>query len=171
VRLLIDGRSGSGKTELATALARATGAQLVRLDALYPGWDGLAHGSAAVADLLTTGRWRAWDWQRDGPGEWHEIDLSAPIIVEGCGALTARNRALADVGLWVAFDASARKTRALARDGANYEPHWDRWAAQEDAFIALERPESIADAVIDGADVTKDLERWRSLFDPARVDE
>ena len=37
--LLIDGRSGSGKSELATAIAAATGSQVVRLDDLYPGWD------------------------------------------------------------------------------------------------------------------------------------
>ena len=44
--LLIDGRSGSGKTELARAVvAGVPEAQLVRLDDLYPGWGGLEEGS------------------------------------------------------------------------------------------------------------------------------
>ena len=61
-RILIDGRSGSGKTELARSIAAHwPEAQLVRLDDLYPGWDGLDAGSAAVPGILTDFRWRAWD--------------------------------------------------------------------------------------------------------------
>ncbi|MDT5149916.1 MAG: hypothetical protein QOI01_1649, partial [Mycobacterium sp.] len=41
--VLIDGRSGSGKSTLATQLCREwTDSVLVRLDDVYPGWDGLA---------------------------------------------------------------------------------------------------------------------------------
>ncbi|MEO8095730.1 MAG: hypothetical protein ABI632_12485, partial [Pseudolysinimonas sp.] len=40
--VLIDGRSGAGKTTLARELAPLVGAQLVSLDDVYPGWDGLA---------------------------------------------------------------------------------------------------------------------------------
>lgn len=148
--LLIDGRSGSGKTELATQLARETGAQLVRMDALYPGWRGLAAGSALVTAMLTTGRWQRWDWEHSQPAEWHEVDLSRPLIVEGCGALTAANRALASRGIWLTLDAATRKQRALARDGDTYEPHWDEWAAQEDAFILRENPAALADDRVDG---------------------
>ncbi len=38
---LVDGRSGSGKTTFATELAEREGAQLLSLDDVYPGWDGL----------------------------------------------------------------------------------------------------------------------------------
>ncbi len=47
-RILIDGRSGSGKTELARAIVDDwPGAQLVRLDEVYPGWHGLAAASSS----------------------------------------------------------------------------------------------------------------------------
>jgi anthranilate synthase component 1/para-aminobenzoate synthetase len=41
-----------------------------------------------------------------------------------------------------------RKKRALDRDGAAYAPHWDRWAAQEDAMLARERTPDRADITL-----------------------
>lgn len=147
---LIDGRSGSGKTELATLLARhVPGAQVLRLDDLYPGWDGLEAASAAVPVILTSGTWRDWDWARARPGELHHLDLTAPIIVEGVGALSRASRPLAHTALWLTTDDATRKTRALTRDGDTFAPHWERWAAQEEAFIAREGPASLADVVIE----------------------
>jgi uridine kinase len=171
--LLIDGRSGSGKTELARAIvAGAPNAQLVRLDDLYPGWGGLEAGSRAVHDDLLASdspRWRRWDWATGGYAEWHEVDPERPLVIEGCGALSRDNRRLATFGLWVALDAATRKRRALDRDGSTYEPHWDEWAAQEDAFLTRENPAALADVVIDGTDVTPELARWRAVLDAARV--
>ena len=171
MRLLIDGRSGSGKTELANAIHELTGAQLVHMDQLYPGWSGLEAGSLAVRRLLETGRWRAWDWTISSPGEWQEVDLDRPLIIEGCGALSRANRALADYGVWVGLDDVTRKERALARDGEMFAPHWDDWAAQEWEFISRELPIALADELVDGHDVGRDLERWRVVVEPARVDE
>jgi uridine kinase len=150
-RILIDGRSGSGKSELAAALAPLLGAQLVRLDDLYPGWDGLDEGSSAVPALLRSGRWRQWDWVADRPGEARAVDLAHPLIVEGVGALSRASRPLADASIWVELDAATRRSRALARDGATYAPHWDRWAAQEEAYLQRERPRELADLVVDGS--------------------
>lgn len=154
-RILIDGRSGSGKTELARALVSAwPEAQLVRLDALYPGWDGLEAGSAAVPQVLTEHRWREWDWVRSKPGGWRELDPAHPVIVEGVAALSRASRPLADLAVWVEFaDDAERKRRALARthDG-DYAANWERWAAQEEAFLARERPRELADLIDDGTD-------------------
>ncbi|MGV8884741.1 MAG: ATP-binding protein [Microbacteriaceae bacterium] len=170
MKLLIDGRSGSGKTELANAIQALTGAQLVHMDQLYPGWHGLEAGSRAVTQLLTTGRWREWDWHQSAPGAWHRVDLSLPLIVEGCGALSRANRELADYGVWVALDDPTRKQRALARDGAMFAPHWEDWAAQEWHFISRELPIALADERVDGRDVSSNVERWRVVRDPARVE-
>ena len=150
---LIDGRSGSGKTDLARRMAdSAPGTTLIRLDDIYPGWDGLHAGSQHIHDHvlqpLAAGRrarWRRWDWNADAPAEWHDVDATRPLIIEGCGALSRANRALADVGIWVELDDVTRKRRALARDGEAYAPYWDRWAAQEAAFIAREHPQTLAD--------------------------
>ena len=167
--LLIDGRSGSGKTELATALVEETGAQLVRLDNVYPGWSGLDAGSVAVASIIRDHRWQRWDWEANALAEWHEIDSAQPLIIEGCGALSRANRASADYGLWVSFPDASRKKRALNRDGEMFAPHWDNWAAQESAHIARENPASLADEIVDGADVTVHIDRWRRLLNTARV--
>lgn len=157
--VLLDGRSGSGKTTLARALAGvwAGPATLIRLDDIYPGWDGLEaaseHIREHVLEPLAAGgepRWRRWDWTTDAPAEWHGLDPSRPLLIEGCGALSRSNRALASFALWVELDPQTRKRRALSRDGDAYRPHWDRWAAQEQVFIEREHPAALADVVVDG---------------------
>ena len=158
-RVLIDGRSGSGKTELARALVDGwPGSQLVRLDDLYPGWDGLDRGSLAVASILITARWRAWNWSAGAPGTWHQLDAFAPIVIEGVGAISRSSRALADVAVWVDLDDATRKSRALHRDGDAYAPFWERWAAQEERFMARENPRTLASMVVDGVDTATILD-------------
>lgn len=148
--ILIDGGSGSGKTELAAVLAPAIGAELVRLDDIYPGWDGLEAASQMVPGIIETNRWRRWDWVAGEPAEWHDLDPHRPLVIEGCGSLSRANRALATFGIWVELDEPTRKARALARDGDAYAPHWDRWAAQERAFFERDRPDRLADTVLEG---------------------
>ena len=152
--VLIDGRSGSGKTELARAMVvEKPELQLVRMDDLYPGWDGLEAGSRHVHDAILAAsvrRWQRWDWAVGEPAEWHVLDPFRTVLIEGCGALSRENRALAAYAVWVELDEPTRKARALARDGETYAPHWDAWAAQENAFIARENPRELADIVVDG---------------------
>ena len=146
--LLIDGRSGAGKTVLARVLAARTRATLVSLDDVYPGWDGLAAGAASVPGIVTDGTWRRWDWAADRPGEPASVDRAGSLIVEGCGAISRASRPLADHAWWLDRDDDERRLRALGRDGDAYAPHWDRWAAQEDAFAAAERPRELADLIV-----------------------
>ena len=165
--LLIDGRSGSGKSELASALGDL--AQIVRLDDVYPGWHGLEAGSRAVAGIIRSRRYQRWDWASSAPAGWVQLD-AGPLVIEGCGALSRANRDLADFGLWVDYPDSGRRERALARE-PEYSPHWDEWAEQEQEFIDREDPRSLADAIVDGADVSVGLERWRAMLARARVGE
>lgn len=146
--LLIDGRSGAGKTVLAMHLAALTGATRVSLDEVYPGWDGLADGAAAVPGIIRDGSWRRWDWADDRPGATASIDRTGSLIVEGCGAISRASRPLADHAWWLERDAASRKARALARDGDAYAPHWDRWAAQEEAFARAEGSRDLAGLVL-----------------------
>ena len=146
---LIDGRSGSGKSDLASLIAsRINGAQLVRLDDIYPGWDGLDAASGAVPGILDTLSWRAWDWENNRPGSLHFLRPDAPIIIEGVGALTRESRARARTAIWLDADDDARRDRALTRDGEAFAPHWERWAAQEERFIARESPRELADVIV-----------------------
>jgi uridine kinase len=156
--VIIDGRSGSGKTELARAFVAAHPEfQLVQLDDFYAGWDGLDHASADVPRILAEGDWLSWDWARNDFGPHRTIDVSRPVLVEGAGSLTRATRSLADLAIWVELSDEHRKDRALARDGDAYEPHWARWAEQELRHLAIERPETLADVVVDGTDALSAL--------------
>lgn len=150
--VLIDGRSGAGKTVLAEALAPRLDAQLVSLDELYPGWDGLDAGSDAVHETVLRTHdpgWTRWDWAVGQPAQWHPLDPDRAIVVEGCGALSRANRALASFGIWIELDAAERRRRFSQRDHGRFDGYWDRWAAQEDAFIGREHPRQSADLLID----------------------
>jgi uridine kinase len=152
--VLLDGGSGAGKSTLATPLAAALDAELVRLDDVYPGWDGLEAGSRAVyEEIIPTARWHRWDWGSDAVADERRIDPSRPLVVEGCGALSRRARGLATFGVWIELDRLERRRRAIARDGDTYAPHWDRWAEQERVFFARERPDLLADVILDGTEI------------------
>lgn len=130
----IDGYSGSGKSTLAAALASLLpGWQVLHLDDWYPGWDGLAAGARIarrIAADLREGRapsYEAWDWEAGETGATIRVPL-APTIIEGCGAIEAE----ADLAIWIADPGEdERRSRALARDGQTYAPHWRRWAEQD----------------------------------------
>lgn len=150
--VLLDGRSGSGKSVLAASLAPALDAQLLSLDDLYPGWEGLESGSEAVHATVLRARdpgWVRWDWASERAAGWHPVDPDRPLLVEGCGALSRANRELATFGIWLELDAAERHRRFSERDAGRFDDHWDGWAAQEDAFIAREHPRRLADLVID----------------------
>jgi hypothetical protein len=152
--VLIDGRSGAGKTSLARLLVDqwpGGRVQLVALDWIYPGWDGLDAGvQAARATVIAphargkAGSWRRWDWDADAPAEEHAVDPALPLIVEGSGLLTAATAPFGDVRVWVDAPDAARRRRALDRDGDLYRPHWERWAVQERRHLDRDDPQSLA---------------------------
>jgi hypothetical protein len=151
----LDGRSGSGKTVLGTAVADSLECPVVHLDDVFPGWDGLAAGVRLVTEHvlvpLTRGRQPAyptWDWQRSRPGPVVRVEPSTHLVLEGCGALTPPALAYAAVRVWVEAPTALRRERALARDGELYAPHWARWAAQEDSVYAAENPRDHAHVVL-----------------------
>ncbi|MFT4051641.1 MAG: hypothetical protein QM677_05245 [Microbacterium sp.] len=158
--VLIDGRSGAGKTTLAEMIGErmppSRPAAIVALDSLYPGWDGLTAGvETARLRILephrrgAPGRWRRWDWTTAQYAEERIVDPSHPLIVEGSGILTARTAELADVRVWLEAPEPSRRQRALRRDGDTYRPHWERWAAQEQHHVDADRPGELADIRID----------------------
>lgn len=151
VVLLIDGGAGSGKSTLAAALAEnwpTEQVQLVSMDDLYPGWDGLAAASAALADVIPGVGFHQWDWAQQQLGAWRPLDPQTDLIVEGCGSLTPASRRLADLAIWLEAPASVRRDRALARDGELFAAQWHRWAEQEAAHWLANRPQELADLVL-----------------------
>lgn len=144
--IAVDGRSGAGKTSLAVELAAALREHrtvaLVHLEDLYPGWDGLARGIArCAAEVLTplrrgeAARWRAWDWLGEAEGAERVTEPAEIVVLEGVGAGSEQLRSLADAVVWLEAPADERRRRALDRDGETYAPHWERWAAQEEAWL------------------------------------
>lgn len=158
--VLIDGGSGAGKSSLATLLVRrwpvAGHVQLIALDSLYPGWDGLDGGAERALDWILRphgrgllGTWRRWDWEAQSEAESHAVDPALGVIVEGSGILRPSTARLADVRVWVESAETSRKARALARDGDTYRPHWDRWAAQERRHVERDDPRSLATRIVE----------------------
>jgi len=148
---LIDGRSGAGKSHLAAELALAQGAVMVSIDDVYPGWDGLDAGSWHIHEHLVrpylaglTGRYRPWIWEEQRRGEWVEIPPGRPLIVEGCGAIRRESIITSSRRVWLEADGALRRERALERDGQMYEPHWTRWALQEERFLTLHHSQELA---------------------------
>lgn len=160
--VLVDGPSGSGKSTFAVdllarvrAAAGAPEAALVRMDDLYPGWSGLDRAATEVArDLVRphalhgTGRWRPWNWA-SGTSAGPVVVRCPLLVVEGCGAATAASRAVADLTIWIETGDIERRRRALARDGALFESHWDEWDEQFRRYRLRERPREGADVVLD----------------------
>lgn len=154
--VLIDGHSGSGKTSLAEELAPLLGASILQVEDLYPGWDGLADGSLAVAEALRKGQYRRYDWNQGRFGRTSQIDPLRPLVIEGCGAIRAETleaaRQWSDgspvYSVWVQCPPPVRRERALARDGETFRPYWERWAAQEDALFAQTHPVELSDKVL-----------------------
>ena len=94
-------------------------------------------------------RVNGWDWTRDRVAEEREVPVDVPLVVEGAGVLTPASRMLSDVQVWVESPTGSRRERALDRDGDAYRPHWERWAAQEEAHIRAHDPASLAVIIVD----------------------
>ena len=157
--LFVDGHSGSGKTTLARALAGeysrlgAPAPQIVGMDELYPGWHGLREGSESVAQLIRSREYSRYDWYAERFTERVALDPGSPLIIEGCGSLSAdalaAARSLGDsYAVWISSPAALRRERAIARDGETFAPHWDEWAAQEQAHFARTKPLARATEVV-----------------------
>ncbi|WP_221584221.1 hypothetical protein [Microbacterium sp. G2-8] len=156
-RIVIDGRSGAGKTTVAHLLAQhVSGAHVVSLDEFYPGWSGMAEATEITARLVAahaagqSATYRRWDWERD---RWyadeHTVDPAGPLIIEGCGALSPRSARPSSVSVWIDGPAELRRARALARDGDVFAPYWRMWAAQEEAHLVAHSPRALADLSFD----------------------
>ena len=152
----IDGPSGAGKTDFAAALAeRLPSAHVLHMDDLYPGWDGLEQ---AVADLheqvlapLARGEraaYRRWDWEHDRYAEWHHLPATNLLHGEGVGSAAGPGADLESVLIWLEADRDVRFRRGIERDGESYLPHWQRWAAHEDALFTYDGTRDRADLIV-----------------------
>ncbi len=163
--ILIDGRSCSGKSTLASEIQNIifkdgeSAPRIVHMDDLYLGWNGLQAGVDYLQRFILKplsdsyiAQWREFDWANPGEpgfearnGEWREFTGGTPLIVEGCGALNQLSAPIADISVWLEVDQDTRHQRWVAREGSN--EHWAEWAAQEEEFYAREKSVQLADIV------------------------
>ncbi len=162
--ILVDGRTGSGKTTFATDLQNRlfqkgeSAPRVIHMDDLYEGWDGLQAGvDYLIRQILSPlGRregasWQEYDWAAgERSGTWREFRGGTPLIIEGVGSLSRIAAEQADVTVWLEADQAVRQARIAARnaEGDGDGSWFAMWTAQEADFYAREKSEEIAHLVI-----------------------
>lgn len=153
--IAIDGPAGSGKSTLAGNVAELAGATVVRMDDLYPGWDGLFEVDREVLALLrplsedTTGSYRRFDWVDAEFREAHHVDPVPLLVLDGVGSGNRAWRDLVTTLVWVEAPPDVRLARGLARDGQDQREHWVRWMRDEQRLFAEQDTRAHADLVVD----------------------
>ena len=159
--IAVDGPSGAGKTtfaeQVADELAARAGVrpQVVHMDDIFPGWDGLADAVDLVAGQVLEplsraegGRFRRWDWLAGERAEWLEVPLADWVVLEGVGCGSRRCRPHLAALAWIEADRDVRMARGMERDGEAFRPHWERWALQEQQLFTTEDTRNHAGVIL-----------------------
>jgi hypothetical protein len=161
--VLVDGRSGGGKTTFATGVAALLGASVVHTDDVawhLSMFDWASELTSGVLDPWSRDEdvsYRPPGWiARERPGV-IEAAGGRPLVVEGVGSGRASLAERADLVVWVQSDRIEARTRGIVRDAsygtrtpAEAEEFWDHWLTGEDPFLAADRPWDRADLVVLG---------------------
>jgi len=159
--LAVDGRSGSGKTTVAERIvARVPGAAIVHTDdvawyhAMFDWADPIADGVLAPLRRGEAVAFRPPPWDARGRPGAVTVPAGRPlVVVEGVGIARRGLAPFFDASVWVQADRTVAWARGLARDGGDpaQEAFWHEWEAEEQPFLAADRPWERADVVVDGA--------------------
>jgi uridine kinase len=95
-------------------------------------------------------------WNPAEPPSRVEVAPASHLIIEGVTATRAAFKPYLTYSIWIETHRDVRLDRGLLRDGDDARAQWERWMAEEDAYVQRERPDERADLVVDGG---RDL--WR----------
>jgi hypothetical protein len=160
--VLVDGRSGAGKSTFGQRLARLLDGALVHTDDIA--WH---HHPIDWADVLDNGIIGPWlrdeavsfrppGWISEGRAGVVDVPRRPVLIVEGVGAGRADLAARADLVVWVQSDRDRARRRGIARDvelgrsAAEADAFWDEWMRSEEPFLAADKPWTRASLIVNG---------------------
>ena len=160
--VLVDGRSGSGKSTFAERLARLVDGAVVHSDDIAWHHDPIHWEDALVEGVIAPWRrgeavyFRPPGWVVQGRPGAVEVPQRPVLIVEGVGAGRSGLAARAELVVWVQSDRDEARRRGLQRDvelgrtAKEAEAFWDEWMRAEEPFLAADRPWSRAPLVVNG---------------------
>lgn len=167
VLILVDGRSGSGKSTFAERLAGLLGGVVVHSDDIAWHHDPIDWAHVLVDGVIVP--WRRGEavslrppgWIAHGRQGAVEVPSRPVLIVEGVGTGRAALAPRAELVVWVQSDHDEAHRRGLARDvelgrtPEEAEAFWDEWMRAEQPFFTADRPWSRASLVVNGTPPAK----------------
>ena len=153
--IAIDGPGGAGKSTLAKYLANELDAPIVHTDD-FASWENPVDWWPELIEKvlrpIAAGQsvhYAPADW---GGGAKPRVVLEPTdfVVLEGVTASRGAFRPYLAFAIWIDTPRDVRLARGLQRDGEGARGNWDRWMADEDAYVERERPHDYADAVLPG---------------------
>ena len=125
--ILIDGKSGSGKTSIAVKIAEILQANIVATDDICWCADPV-HWDAEMLDGIIKpwldGKniaYKPSGWTRENRGGFIEVSSCKALIIEGSGACRKTLRGFASFSIWIDAEPDIARTRVIERDLVNGE--------------------------------------------------
>ena len=174
--VVIDGRSGSGKTVLTEKIGKQFGATIILGDNFYSGgsfqdWekksiqekiDGCIDWKRMRVEVLEpllsgkVARWSTCNWETLLGLSKDKITSvpSAVIILDGAYSNRPELKDLIDLSFLVEIDDKVRRERLLKREGSDFMKQWHSvWDEAEDYYFSKVSPPSSFNVVINALDI------------------
>lgn len=156
----IDGRSGAGKSFLASRLSILLAAPIIEIDdfvswGCFAGW-WPRFDEQVLCPLLAghdaTYQARDWtDWYGSTLGSWKTQRWSPTVVLEGVTCTRRDTIGRLAYAIWVEAPAEMRLARGMARDThfPGKEDLWKQWMREEDEFFRADGTRQRADCIVD----------------------
>lgn len=152
----VDGLGGAGKSTFAERLVRELGgARVVHTDDFASWEDPIDWWPLLLERVL-----RPLAENRRAsfvPNPWGGppkpevlVEPGGFVVLEGVTASREAFRPYLTYAVWIETPRDVRLRRGLERDGEAMRAEWEAWMAAEDSYLAQERPDLRADAVVLG---------------------